>query len=122
MRFVILAALPAAALLASAPASAAQLGSYNDPAPGASSLMRSDFSNAEREIRGAKVDASDPARAINLGIALAKTGRRAEAAEQFRSVLTQEDVEMVVANGETVMSHAVAERALASLQSGVLSR
>jgi hypothetical protein len=29
---------------------------------------------------------------------------------------------MIVANGETVMSHAVAERALASLQNGALSR
>ena len=122
MRFVILAPLPAAALLASAPASAAQLGSYNDPAPGASSLMRSDFSNAEREIRGAKVDASDPARAINLGIALAKNGQRDEAAKLFNSVLAQDDVQMVVADGETLSSHQVAERALQSLQSGVLSR
>jgi Flp pilus assembly protein TadD len=122
MRSMIFAALPAAALLASAPASAAQLGSYNDPAPGASSLMRSDFSNAEREIRGAKVDASDPARAINLGIALAKNGQRDEAAKLFNSVLAQADVQMVVADGETLSSHQVAERALQSLQSGVLSR
>lgn len=120
MRAVILAALPA--FVIDSPAAAAQLGSYNDPAPGYSSLLHSDFTNAEREIRGSKVAAGDPAAAINLGIALAKTGRRAEAAEQFRSVLAQDDVEMVVANGETVMSHAVAERALASLQDGVLSR
>ena len=113
-------ALPAAALLVPTAASA-QLGSYNDPAPGASSLMRSDFANAEREIRGAKVDASDPARAINLGIALAKTGRRDEAAQQFRSVLMQDDVAMIVADGQTVMSHDLAARALASLQNGVLS-
>lgn len=120
MKAFILAALPA--LVIASPSAAAQLGSYNDPAPGYSSLLHSDFTNAEREIRGSKVAVGDPAAAINLGIALAKTGRRAEAAEQFRSVLGQEDVEMVVANGETVMSHAVAERALASLQSGVLSR
>jgi len=120
MKAFILAALPA--LVIASPAAAAQLGSYNDPAPGYSSLLHSDFTNAEREIRGSKVSAGDPAAAINLGIALAKTGRRAEAADQFRSVLMQEDVEMVVANGETVMSHAVAERALASLQNGALSR
>jgi hypothetical protein len=112
----------AAALIVASPAAAAQLGSYNDPAPGYSSLMHSDFSTAEREIRGSKVDASDPARAINLGIALAKTGRRDEAALQFRSVLAQDDVEMILADGETVMSHQVAQRALASLQNGVLSR
>src|SRR6476620_5835543 len=110
MKPVILAALPA--LVISYPAAAAQLGSYDDPAPGYSSLLHSEFTNAEREIRGSKVAAGDPAAAINLGIALAKTGRREEAAQQFRSVLMQEDVEMVVANGETLMSHAVAERAL----------
>lgn len=120
MKTLTLAALPA--LVSASPAAAAQLGSYNDPAPGYSSLLHSDFTNAEREIRGSKVAAGDPAAAINLGIALAKTGRRAEAAEQFRSVLMKDDVEMVVANGETVMSHAVAKRALASLQNGVLSR
>ena len=122
MRSMIFAALPAAALLASAPVGAAQLGSYNDPAPGASSLMRSDFNNAEREIRSAKVDASDPARAINLGIALAKNGQRDEAAKLFNSVLAQADVQMIVADGETLSSHQVAERALQSLQNGVLSR
>lgn len=84
--------------------------------------MRSDFTNAEREIRGAKVDASDPARAINLGIALAKNGHRDEAAQLFQSVLAQDDVEMIVADGETVRSHQLAERALQSLQNGVLSR
>jgi len=120
MKAFILAALPA--LVIASPSAAAQLGSYNDPAPGYSSLLHSDFTNAEREIRGSKVNAGDPAAAINLGIALAKTGRRAEAEQQFRSVLMQEDVEMIVANGETVMSHAVAERALASLQNGALSR
>jgi Flp pilus assembly protein TadD len=113
-------ALPAAALVIASPVAAAQLSS-NDPAPGYSSLMHSDFTTAEREIRGAKLDASDPARAINLGIALAKTGRRDEAAQLFRSVLAQADVEMIVADGDTVMSHQVAERALASLQNGVLS-
>jgi len=122
MKAILLAGLPVPALLASAPASAAQLGSYNDPAPGASSLMRSDFANAEREIRGAKVDASDPARAINLGIALAKNGHRDEAAQLFQRVLAQADVEMIVADGESVMSHQVAQRALQSLQKGVLSR
>lgn len=121
MNRLIVAALPAALVIAS-PAAAAQLGSYNDPAPGASSLMHSNFSNAEREIRGSKVAPGDPAAAINLGIALAKTGHRDEAAQQFRSVLAQDDVEMIVANGETVMAHDVAERALASLQNGVLSR
>lgn len=121
MKSLSILALPLAAIAFASPASA-QISTRDDPAPGYSSLLHSDFTHAEREIRGSRVAAGDPAAAINLGIALAKTGRRAEAAEQFRSVLMQDDVEMVVANGETLMSHAVAERALASLQNGVLSR
>lgn len=119
MKAFILAALPA--LVIASPTSA-QISTRDDPAPGYSSLLRSDFATAERDIRASKVAAGDPAAAINLGIALAKNGHRDEAAQQFRSVLAQEDVEMVVANGQTLMSHAVAERALASLQNGALSR
>jgi hypothetical protein len=121
MKALILAALPAAALLISVPA-AAQFPQVNDPAPGYSSLLGADYATAEREIRAADVSKYDPARSINLGIALAKTGRKDAAAEQFRYVLQEEDVEMVVANGDTVMSHDVARRALAALQNGVLSR
>ena len=121
MKALISTALPIAALLISTPATA-QLASTNDPAPGAASLLNSDYSTAEREIRSANVSKYDPASAINLGIALAKQGQKSEAAKQFNSVLNEEDVEMVVANGQTVMSHELAQRALASLQTGVLSR
>lgn len=114
-------ALPGA-LLISAPA-AAQIGAtVNDPAPGYSSLLGANYANAEREARAANVSAYDPARSINLGIALAKTGRSDAAAKQFRSVLLEEDVEMVVANGQTVTSHDVARRALAALQDGTFNR
>lgn len=122
MKALFVAALPAAALLVAAPAAAAQFGQVNDPAPGAASLLSSNYGNAEREIRAANVSKYDPARSINLGIALAKQGRKDEAARQFNSVLMEADVEMVVADGETVMSHEVAQRALASLQNGALSR
>jgi Flp pilus assembly protein TadD len=121
MKTVVLAALPIAAFLTAAPA-AAQFGTVNDPAPGYSSLLGANYANAEREIRSANVSAYDPARAINLGVALAKTGRADEAAKQFRSVLLEENVEMIVANGETVMSHDVARRALAALQDGTFNR
>nr|NUR38305.1 hypothetical protein [Sphingomonas sp.] len=122
MKALILAALPTAALLVATPATAAQFGQVNDPAPGAASLLSSNFANAEREIRAADVSKYDPARSINLGIALAKQGRKDDAAKQFNRVLMEEDVEMVVADGNTVMSHDLAQRALASLQNGVLSR
>ncbi len=120
MKALILAVLPVAALLVSAPA-VAQFAQVNDPAPGASLLLSTDYANAEREIRASNVSEYDPARSINLGIALAKQGHPDNAAKQFNSVLNEEDVEMVVANGQTVMSHDLAKRALASLQNGVLS-
>lgn len=110
-----------AALLIATPATA-QLSQVNDPAPGYSSLMSSNYANAEREIRASNVSKYDPARAMNLGIALAKQGRQDEAARQFNRVLTENDVEMVVADGQTVMSHDLARHALQSLKTGVLSR
>jgi hypothetical protein len=121
MKALILAALPAAVLLVSAPASA-QFSAVNDPAPGAASLMNSDYATAEQQIRAANVSKYDPARSINLGIALAKQGHPDQAAKQFNRVLFEADVEMVVADGQTVMSHDLARRALASLENGVLSR
>ena len=121
MKALVLAAFSAAALLAATPA-AAQFPTVQEPAPGYSALMSADYASAEREIRGAPVSKYDPARTINLGIALAKTGERDRAARQFQNVLMEQDVELVLANGETVMSHDVARRALASLQSGALSR
>jgi hypothetical protein len=121
MKALIFAALPTAALLVSSPA-AAQFAQVNDPAPGYSSLLGANYANAEREIQSANVSEYDPARAINLGIALAKQGQADKAARQFNRVLLEADVEMIVANGQTVMSHDVAKRALAMLQSGELSR
>jgi Flp pilus assembly protein TadD len=120
MKTLLLAAAPLAAFLATAPA-AAQLVSSDDPAPGYSSILNSNYSAAEREIRSAQTSAADPARAINLGIVLAKTGHREEAAAQFQRVLMQDNVQFVVANGSTVNSHEVAQRALAALQNGVLA-
>src|SRR5438270_13762659 len=121
MKPFVLGAIAVATVLGSAPA-LAQPGPVNDPAPGYSSLLRSDFSTAEREIRSANVSKYDPARSINLGVALAKQGDKNAAAKQFNRVLMEEDVEMVVADGQTVMSHDLAQRALASLQNGALSR
>lgn len=114
------AALPAALLIAS-PASA-QLGATNDPTPGSASLMNGNFAAAEREIRSSGVSQFDPARSINLGVALAKQGQQGEAAELFNTVLMQDNVEMIVGNGSSVMSHDLARYALASLRDGVLSR
>ena len=121
MKKILSLAALSAALVIAVPANA-QLNSVNDPAPGSSSLLSSNYSAAEREIRSADVSKYDPARAMNLGVALAKQGRQDEAAKQFNHVLMEADVEMVVADGKTVMSHDLARYALASLRNGVLSR
>jgi len=121
MKAKILLVLPITAAFLSTPA-VAQFATVNDPAPGYSSLMSANYGKAEREIRSANVSAYDPARAINLGVALAKTGRSDEAAKQFKSVMLEENVEMVVANGQTVMSHDVAQRALVALADGTFNR
>ncbi len=115
-------AIGVAGSVLSGPAAAQLASPVNEPAPGYSSLLNSNYVNAEKEIRSANVSAYDPATAINLGISLAKQGQQNQAAAQFRNVMMQENVEMVVADGQTVMSHDVAQRAIASLDHGVLSR
>src|SRR4029453_16978636 len=107
MKALIFTVLPAAALCISASASA-QFAPVNDPAPGAASLLSSDYSTAEREIRDANVSKYDPARSMNLGIALAKQGHPDQAAKQFNRVLLEADVEMVVADRQRVKAHYLA--------------
>lgn len=105
-----------------ATASVAQMAPYNDPTPGSASILSSNYANAEREIRSADVSPYDPGRSINLGIVFAKTGHPDKAAREFRQVLAEDDVQIVVANGKTYSSHAVANRALAELQAGVFAK
>ena len=106
--------LPSAALAQPAP--------YNDPTPGSASIMSSNYSAAENEIRSADVSPYDPARSINLGVVFAKTGHPDKAAREFRQVLREDDVQIVVANGKTYSSHDVAARALAQLEAGTLGK
>lgn len=106
--------LPTAAL--------AQSYETTETAPGYSAIMLADYATAEREIRGAQINETDPARNINLGIVLAKTGHRDLAAEHFQRVLHAASVTVTVFNGQSMDSHDVAKLALASLDHGVLSR
>ncbi len=121
MKQVALAFLSVAGLVLPS-AGLAQSGPYNDPTPGAASILGSNYSSAEREIRSADVSPYDPARSINLGIVFAKTGQRDKAAREFREVLREDDVQIVVASGKTYSSHDVASRALASLEAGTLGK
>ena len=115
-----LAILFGAALLAG-PAMA-QSSVKDDPAPGAASLLGANFAKAEREIREAAVSRDDPARSINLGIALAMSGDKEKAAKEFNRALSADDVQVVVADGSTTSSHEIATRALTALERGELGR
>ena len=112
----------AAALLVSSAAGAqeAEIG-YSAGSLGYQALMNGDYATAEKQILAGRVGKYDPARALNLGLVLAKTGRGGEAAAEFRRVLMHEDVELILGNGETMSSHAAAKAALNSLR-GTASR
>jgi len=114
--------LPSVAALLLASPAFADPRTNEDPAPGAASLLSANFGKAEREIREAQVSKYDPARAINLGIALAMSGEKEKAAKQFRRALFADEVQVVVADGSTSSSHDVAERALAALERGEFGR
>jgi Flp pilus assembly protein TadD len=71
----------------------------------------------------AKISRNDPARLINLGQAYARTGRTAEAAELFASVIkSRNEVDLILANGDVINSKDAAKKALAKLQSRIASR
>jgi len=62
---------------------------------------------------------NDPALMINLGIALAQSGKEAEARVQFNSALASNEViELDTANGRTTDSRKLARKAIAMLERG----
>lgn len=90
--------------------------------PGAAALLDANFKKAEREIREASLSKHDPARAINLGYALAMSGDTDGAAKEFRRAMFADEVQLVVADGSTQSSRDIASRALAALEHGDLHR
>ena len=111
-------ALYLAASLLAVPAAAQPAGEM-DYAPGSlgyDALIRGDLAKAEIQLRSDRtVDANDPARLLNLGQVLARTGRIAEAADVFRRAKAMEDGELVLADGSAISSREAARRALRSL-------
>jgi lipopolysaccharide biosynthesis regulator YciM len=70
-----------------------------------------------------KVSRNDPARLINLGQAYARTGRISEAAQLFTSVIkSQNELDLIMADGSVMTSKDAAKQALAKLQSRMASR
>ncbi len=83
---------------------------------GYAAMMSRDYVTAEAQLRASSgVDASDPARLINLGQLLIRTGRQAEGAALLDQARKVEDVELVLGNGRTMWSRDVARRALATV-------
>lgn len=59
-------------------------------------------------------DRRDESVLLNLAMAYRHTGRHAEAATLYRRVLDLDNVELETADGETILSHVVARRGLAT--------
>lgn len=64
------------------------------------------------------LDADDPARLINLGVAYAREGQVEAAHRLFTAVLHAERFNLETAQGEWIDSRALARRALAALDRG----
>jgi hypothetical protein len=109
------AVLPTAALAQAAPET-------TRPVAGADLLLKADFESAERELRAVPGAERDVARSINLGVVLAKLGRTEEAERRFQRVIVQDDVELVLADGQTIGSQDAARRALGALRRGEYGR
>ena len=100
----------------SSPAAAqqAEIG-YPPGSLGFDAIMKSDFATAERQIRNSGLSKYDAGRSLNLGFILARTGRTQQAAKLFTRVLTEDEVELILADDSSISSHDAARRALAAL-------
>lgn len=76
-------------------------------------LLAADYERAEEQLRNdRRVHRNDPARLLNYGLVLAKTGRPAEARKLFEQTLAEDEIELILADGRTLGSHAVAREGL----------
>lgn len=110
--------LLAAAVAVPTAAQDAEIG-YPEGSLAYKTLMASDFALAERTLRlDARVSSRDPAKLINYGLALAKTGHIEAARRAFSRVLDEDEIELIMADGSSSNSHDVARRGLAMVRSG----
>ena len=90
---------------------------------GYAAMMSRDYVTAETQWRASSgVDARDPARLINLGQLLIRTGRQAEGAALLDQARKVEDIELVLGNGRTMWSRDVARRAMATVTTSYAAR
>ena len=105
-----------------AAAAPAEIG-YPRHSLGYGAMMTRDYVTAEQQLRATDgVDASDPARLINLGQLLIRTGRHAEGTALLEQASKVEDTELVLSNGRTMWSRNVARRALATVTASYAAR
>jgi Flp pilus assembly protein TadD len=116
MRFGILATI-AAALAAPALAEPGSEIGYPKGALGYDALVAGDYATAEAQLRKSRGAAKDdPARLINLGQVLARTGRTEQAARLFERARMAEEMEIILADGRRMNSADAATIALRSLR------
>lgn len=90
---------------------------------GFTALMNADYVTAEKQLRNSRgASRDDPARLINLGVLLVRTGRKAEGMVLLEDAARAEDVELVLADGRSVSSRQAARLALAKLNRSYAGR
>ncbi len=110
------------AISSGAAAGPAEVG-YPKDSLGYAALMKSDTVTAERQIReNREVAANDPARLVQLGALLVRTGRQAEGAALLEKALAAEDIELVLGDGRTMWSHDLARRSLDRVRTSYAGR
>ncbi len=119
---LLLCAIAIAAAAAPLAAKPAEVG-YPKNSLGYAALMSAEYATAEQQLRAADgVAANDPARLINLGTLLIRTGRQAEGAALLEQAVKGEDVELLLGDGRTMWSRDLARRALATVQTSYAGR
>lgn len=110
-------------LLAQTAATQATEAPQSEPDVGYEELIDGRDAAAVEVIEGS-VDANsdDPARLINLGIALARMGQFEEARANFEAARKETSIELETSNGEWVDSRRLARQALTMLDRGEFAR
>jgi Flp pilus assembly protein TadD len=118
---MILATSPAAAQQGAAQLGAAQKAEIGYPKDSLAyrAIAAGNYAKAERQLTSElRIAKDDPARLINHGRVLAKTGRYAEAAQLFEQAMQVDEIELILADGRVMSSREAARRALASVSIG----
>lgn len=91
---------------------------------GLAAIQEGDLARAEAQLKNAKgVEASDPARLINLGQVYARTGRYHEAVKAYKAAMKREDpFDVILTDGREMSTHEAARLALIELRGAHASR